>query len=487
MTVETQAGRMGRSFFGCSYEEAPAGTVSRDSLVKEVLEAIDIMSPKPCPYRFVRIGGQNDGAYLLPDDLADIDACFSPGVDNRKDFEDELAMDYGIKSHMCDFRSDVAQLKTPLLQGKQTFDKYWLEPYEKSDCVSLKEWVDSFSLTDSRDLILQMDIEGAEYRNLLACDDKTIDRFRIIVIEIHGLGSLLNDGIRRGIFLPFLHKLDKKFACIHAHPNNGSSQIFFHQARTSIPIVMELTFIRRDRLVLKSAEECHMPLIPHPLDITNNRKRKPIHLDGAWINYRQLEVESQLKVCQDEIEFLKVQNASCLEVLSGLIAGLAVNCRPNHVPLDEFRRKSHGDLVEIANGCKYTASSGLGNHAMHGTITDTGKKSYFFHTEIGMNQWIAIDLGVVHEISILKITNRLDAEGERARLLVATLSESEDDPSGQLFFLGSSPEFINRKAPLIVKFERGTRARYVKISSPLTTALHLSGIEVFSERSGVSG
>ena len=31
----------------------------------------------------VRLGGNNDGGYLLPNDLEGITACFSPGVDNK--------------------------------------------------------------------------------------------------------------------------------------------------------------------------------------------------------------------------------------------------------------------------------------------------------------------------------------------------------------------------------------------------------------------
>ena len=39
------------------------------------------------PYKLIRLGGRGDGAYLLPDDLQDIQACFSPGVSDSKLFE----------------------------------------------------------------------------------------------------------------------------------------------------------------------------------------------------------------------------------------------------------------------------------------------------------------------------------------------------------------------------------------------------------------
>ena len=35
----------------------------------------------------IRIGSKNDGGYLVPDDLKNINACFSPGVDLNVNFD----------------------------------------------------------------------------------------------------------------------------------------------------------------------------------------------------------------------------------------------------------------------------------------------------------------------------------------------------------------------------------------------------------------
>jgi hypothetical protein len=149
------------------------------------------MKPKPCPVPLIRVGGDKDGAYLLPDDLQGIKACFSPGVNNFKNFEDELLEKFGIISHMCDFSSDVEKFKTPLQPG-QTFKKKWLDVDDKKDSISLNEWVTELEPDSNQDLLLQMDIEGAEYRNILNTSESILQRFRIIVIELHGLG-FVND------------------------------------------------------------------------------------------------------------------------------------------------------------------------------------------------------------------------------------------------------------------------------------------------------
>ena len=86
------------------------------------LKLLDVLQAAADPFRLSRVGGNWDGAYLLPDDLKNIAACFSPGVSNVKRFEDELLDRYGIPSHMCDFSSDVESFRTPLKEG-QTFPK----------------------------------------------------------------------------------------------------------------------------------------------------------------------------------------------------------------------------------------------------------------------------------------------------------------------------------------------------------------------------
>ena len=50
----------------------------------------------------IRIGGDGDGGYLLPDILNDISYCFSPGVSQTSFFEKELSENYNIQSFMVD-------------------------------------------------------------------------------------------------------------------------------------------------------------------------------------------------------------------------------------------------------------------------------------------------------------------------------------------------------------------------------------------------
>lgn len=160
------------------------------------MDPISLLRPQPCPHQQIRIGGNYDGAYLTPDDLEGNEACFSPGVYNRKDFEDELARRFSIRSHLCDFGSSPEWLQTPLLAGLQTFEAGWLDIKGTPDSVCLDDWIQRYEpAPPSGDLILQMDIEGGEGRNLLSTSKTCLQRFPIIAIELHNLDALRHYGI----------------------------------------------------------------------------------------------------------------------------------------------------------------------------------------------------------------------------------------------------------------------------------------------------
>ena len=106
--------------------------------------SIHLLKPYVCPYKLIRIGDNQDGSYLIPDDLKNIKGCFSPGVSNRKEFEDVLARKYKIKSFMCDFSSDLKYFKTNLIENMQFFDKKWLDIEDGENNISLEKWVKKY-------------------------------------------------------------------------------------------------------------------------------------------------------------------------------------------------------------------------------------------------------------------------------------------------------------------------------------------------------
>ena len=262
-----------------------------------VNSSLNLLKPQKSPYKLIRIGGNKDGAYLVPDDLKNIKACFSPGVSNRKDFEDTLAREYKIKSYLCDFSSELNKFKTSLIKNMQFFEKKWLDIDEGKDSISLDKWVKKYVSNTCEDLILQMDIEGAEYRNMLSSSETLLKRFRIIVIELHHLENLLLNKEGNQIE-SLLKKLNKTHICIHAHPNNCCGELIDSETGMNIPRVIELTYLRRDRFLNQHSSINNA--IPNPKDISANLiTRRPLHLNKNWFNPKNREFKSRFKIIKD--------------------------------------------------------------------------------------------------------------------------------------------------------------------------------------------
>lgn len=229
--------------------------------------------PRDTGHGLIRLGGEADGGYLLPDDLEGVTACFSPGVSNVADFESDLAA-RGIECFLADRSVDGPPSANPRFH----FEKMFLGPVDDEGHMRLETWMDRCAPASGRaddDLILQMDIEGAEYGVIVDTATETFRRFRILVIEFHDLNGLL---LRHGFGLIQLcfTKLLKDFTVVHIHPNNCAPVARFEEF--TIPWVMEFTLLRKDRFARAEAALT----FPHPLDRPNGAQFPDIRLPDCW-------------------------------------------------------------------------------------------------------------------------------------------------------------------------------------------------------------
>jgi hypothetical protein len=215
---------------------------------------LEMCFPKTPNIPLIRIGGDCDGGYLLPDDLIGIDACFSPGVEQTATFELEMAK-RGIKSFMADYSVDGP----PFQNEYFTFEKKFIGYQENDVFTTMDNWVQKHSKPEESNFLLQMDIEGWEYDSLLHTSDETISRFRIMVIEFHGL-DMIFDPLGLKLLRATFNKLLLNHSIVHIHPNNISKVVEFDNIK--VPPIMEFTFIRNDRI--KKIE--FTKFFPHELD-----------------------------------------------------------------------------------------------------------------------------------------------------------------------------------------------------------------------------
>jgi hypothetical protein len=442
----------------------------------KVLQSLSVLRPKPSPIALVRVGGEGDGAYLIPADFNGVSSCFSPGVNNTKYFEDELADRYHIQSHMCDFTSDVSQFATPLKPGMQTFEKKWLDIDGSPDSLALGEWVANWEPNEADDLILQMDIEGAEYRTLLNADQGTLARFRIIVIELHGLKNALNPLRFEQKLGPLLRRLDESFVCVHIHPNNCCGEFVLPGTELNIPNLIEATFLRKDRFDDGNIHSWLPPTLPHPLDIKRNVNHEPpLFLNEHWSDY-PTSLESRVKILVDTEDYyrnlsskLKIEHQTLICLYRLLQAD---------GPLPRVAGSSdRSDSVEIATGSSYRLSSAYGDYPLEGIVEP--REPCFFHTGFGPMETITVDFGAEFVIDTIMVTNRTDTCYDRGRYLLYCL---HDDPAPDFRFVRS----LNPDATLTQSVDKtskvrvpGIISRYLTVFTPEDTAIHLSAICVY--------
>ena len=222
----------------------------------------------------VRIGGEGDGGYLLPDDLKGIRNCFSPGVSTTADFEEHVARTYGIKSFLADASVEGPPVENPFFE----FDRKFLGAHRDETFTTLGAWVEEkLGRDDDHDLLLQMDIEGGEFDVLIESDKSLLRRFRIMVIEFHRMERIFEHN-SLPLLRPLFAKLHQDFAIAHLHANNFCGIV--ESRSVGVPPVLEITYLRRDR-VATLATDAPM-ILPHALDRPNVPSEPDIIMPDLW-------------------------------------------------------------------------------------------------------------------------------------------------------------------------------------------------------------
>ena len=240
--------------------------VSNSAPIDEVARLIRRLQPVTVPGGLRRIGPAGDGGYLVPDDFAGVSACISPGVSSECGFDLEMA-ELGMDVIMA----DASVSGPPVMHPKFQFLGEFLDvrPSERTTTI------DDLCKYTTGDLVLQMDIEGAEHAVLMNMSDSLLRRFRIAVIEFHELDEMLSRFGFRAIAAVF-DKLMTYHNVVHIHPNNAIEPV--RRGTIIIPPIMEFTFYRRDRFT--PAPQAAQ--FPHPLDATSMPTKPDITLPDCW-------------------------------------------------------------------------------------------------------------------------------------------------------------------------------------------------------------
>lgn len=237
---------------------------------RAVVEDIASLHPLDSGHPLVRVGGDGDGGYLLPDDLDGVVACFSPGVGESSSFE----LDLDRRGIAC-FLADASVDGPPPAARHLDFERAFLGTCDGPALTTLESWMARHPASLSGDCVLQMDIEGSEYGVLLTTPREVLRRFRIIAIELHHVEQLVHP-VAGPLMAAAFRRLAEDFVPVHLHANNTGRALRI--GPVIYPRLLEVTWIRRDR--------CRrmLPLAPgrHPLERDNCPSKPSFELGPEW-------------------------------------------------------------------------------------------------------------------------------------------------------------------------------------------------------------
>ncbi len=196
--------------------------------------------PVSTGHRFFRLGTlDGDGGYLVPDCLEGIQGLFSAGISDNCDFEIDFARLLAKPVYML----DPSIRKPPRNNSLFRFQASFLQGESNQIGVSLDDWVTQ-SECSAGDLLLSVDIEGSEFQVFAGATRNVLNRFRIIVLEIHSLEEMAsNAGFDR--LRELMDKLLANHVIVHAHGNNVGG-IWTFPNGVNVPSGIEITLLRKD-------------------------------------------------------------------------------------------------------------------------------------------------------------------------------------------------------------------------------------------------
>jgi hypothetical protein len=229
-------------------------------LSKNGIDSIfSLLKPIDNGYRLIRIGGEKDGGYLVPEDFNGIQACFSPGVGANWSFENDLFQKFRVPSVMYDGSVD-----RPMgLPNVHVFYKKFIGASTFNNYISIMDVVNVDMKKFPGDLIAQIDIEGGEYSLLNSISSSALLRFRILLVEVHELDRWIEKRFFCEHIKPMLDKIFTTHDLVHSHINNNGGT--FRYKGNKSPKVIELTLHRKDRAKLYR----EFRTIPNELDADN--------------------------------------------------------------------------------------------------------------------------------------------------------------------------------------------------------------------------
>jgi hypothetical protein len=155
----------------------------------------------------------------------------------------EVSWDQDMANRLCVvYQYDHTIVEPPKVHGAVKYYKLGLAPKTEGEFTSLADAVKFTANNHQADMILNIDIEGAEWDVLPALGDDDLAPFSQIVIELHDLLKFVTDDGFRHTVNDAIARLTADHTIVHVHANNYGQRGIAGQVMGFD--VLELTLVR---------------------------------------------------------------------------------------------------------------------------------------------------------------------------------------------------------------------------------------------------
>jgi hypothetical protein len=273
----------------------------RDDIYNDAAQVFEVLKPLSVTGgRKIRVGGKHDGSYVMlePPDDARQKIAYSFGISTFAPWDLEMAR-RGYEIFQYDGSVERSPDSHPLIK----FHKLNItgdDPPAQNE-TNIARIISDHGHQDSWNIILQMDIEGAEWGVLEKISEEDINHFEQILVEWHLFPR--NDRLELERQLGLLRKLNRTHQSIHIHAPNCAKPTVLQGLRV-LPKVFEVAYVRRKHPLTTESEyrfqECaesfpgdfDTPVSPF---VSNVFLGSYVHQKGGRARLGELEVLALLK------------------------------------------------------------------------------------------------------------------------------------------------------------------------------------------------
>ena len=230
-----------------------------------------------------------------------------------------------------------------------------------------------------------------------------------------------------------------------------------------VPRLLEVTFLRRDRLAGFGEADLTPVSLPHPLDILANMPNQPPVFLGDYWRDRPVEDGEAMRMLQTDMRFLKAQMgfedpkdlAAKLDRLYYAVVPPGSGRTPSEDELEAFQ--------DVSDGKWYTLSLAARRLEVAPEGYVTPRDPFFFCTAIEHVPWIKIDLYRTYDIEWIELRNRKDRDQSRAKHFYLRFSDDWSFNDAVMIAGRTGWSFVSQNPSPSFTAIRGVRARHVQV------------------------